>query len=516
MVRLHACLAVMAVASLFTGPVAAQRALVFDVATIPQSGSVAITVAEGLPQTGSFQAIDAATDGALRRAAKAADFSGKAQSRLDLTGFAGFDRLVVMGLGKPAPDQRRIEDVGGDVAQLAAKSDSPRFEVIWDGSEADAPSWLAFGAALGQYRFGKYKTTGDDKADKAADGKQLVIRSAAGAAAAPAYESRWKPVANAVHFARDLVNEPANAVWPEEFVARTREAARGLPNLRIEVLDVPAMEKLGMGSLLAVGQGSERPPRLMLVSYSGGKAGDAPLAFVGKGITFDSGGVSIKPNANMWLMKSDMAGAASATAAVLGLAGRKAPVNAIAVAALAENMPSGSAARPGDVIRTGAGKTYEIMSTDAEGRMVLVDALWYLQRQHQPKVIIDIATLTGSIITALGNDYAGLFTRHDDLAARLTTAGERSGEAVWRMPLRDDYSKALRSPIADMRNTGGTPGSGTAAYFIGEWVDRSIPWAHLDIAGVAWKSGSGAPTSPEGATAYGVRLLDRYVRDNHE
>ncbi|MHC9085318.1 leucyl aminopeptidase [Luteimonas sp. RIT-PG2_3] len=518
MSRLHACLTATALMFAFAGPAAAQRTLVFDAATVPQSGSVAITVAEGLPQAGSFQAIDTATQGALRRAATAAGFSGKAGSRLDLSGFAGFDRLLVLGLGTQAPDQRSLEDIGGNVAQVAAKSRSPRFELVWDGQQADAPSWLAFGAELGQYRFDKYKTVGasDDNAADATGKGELVIRSGVGAAAGTAYAADWQPVAGAVRFARDLVTEPANALWPEAFVARTREAARGLPDLHIEVLDVPAMEKLGMGSLLAVGQGSVRPPRLMLISYNGGKPGDAPIAFVGKGITFDSGGISLKPGTNMWRMKYDMTGAASATATVLGLAGRKAPVNAIAVAALAENMPSGSAARPGDVIRTGSGKTYEIISTDAEGRMVLVDALWYLQRQHAPKVIIDIATLTGAIVTALGSDYAGLFTRDDALATQLASAGERSGEAVWRMPLREDYGKGLRSPIADLRNGGGTPGSGAAAYFIGEWVDKTIPWAHLDIAGMAWNEGSGKPTSPEGATAYGVRLLDRYVRDHHE
>src|SRR5690606_16876059 len=232
---------------------------------------------------------------------------------------------------------------------------------------------------------------------------------------------------DAAKFARDLVTEPANALWPEVFVARVREQARGLP-VNIEVLDVPAMERLGMGGILAVGQGSARPPRLLLVSYQGGAAGDAPLAFVGKGITFDSGGISLKPGSDMWRMKYDMTGAASSVAAVLGLAGRGASVNAVGVAALAENMPSGSAARPGDVIRTGSGKTFEIMSTDAEGRNVLVDALWYVQRQYKPKLVIDIATLTGSIVTALGNDYAGLFARDDALATQLLAAGEASGE----------------------------------------------------------------------------------------
>jgi len=218
----------------------------------------------------------------------------------------------------------------------------------------------------------------------------------------------------------------------------------------------------------------------------------------------------------MWQMKQDMAGAASVTAAVIGLAGRRAPVNVVAVAALAENMPSGSAGRPGDVVRTASGKTFENLNTDAEGRMVLVDALWYVQERDQPRVIIDIATLTGAIGGALGSDYAGLFARDDALADALLASGERSGELLWRMPLREDYKQRLSSPIADLRNIGSAgPGAGTAAYFIGEWVDRGTPWAHLDIAAMSWKSSS-TPTSPEGATAFGVRLLDRYVRDFHQ
>jgi len=411
----------------------------------------------------------------------------------------------VLGLGEQPLDQPMIENIGGKTAQWAKDNRAAQVELIWDGAYQEA-AWLAFGAELGQYRFSKYKTGRDQ--DTSSDSRTLVIRSANSAAAADLYHDQWQPIARAANFARDLSTEPANVLWPEVFVERVREAIKGLPNLSLEVLDVPAMERLGMGGILAVGQGSIRPPRLMLLRYQGGRAGDAPLAFVGKGITFDSGGISIKGQ--------DMAGAATVTATVIGLADRRAPVNVVAVAALAENMPSGSAGRPGDVIRTGSGKTFENLNTDAEGRMVLVDALWYVQERDKPRVIIDIATLTGAIGGALGGDYAGLFARDDTLANALLAAGERSGELLWRMPLREDYKQRLRSPIADLRNVGSAgPGAGTAAYFIGEWVDRSTPWAHLDIAAMSWKSSS-TPTSPEGATAFGVRLLDRYVRDFHQ
>ncbi|HRO26301.1 MAG TPA: leucyl aminopeptidase [Luteimonas sp.] len=493
----------------------AQRSLSFDAHALPETGTVAIAVAEGLPEGGSFDAIDARTGGALRRTAQAESFKGKADSTLDLRGFGGYERLLVLGTGKDAPAPDKLEDIGGRVAQAFAKSRAPRVDLVWDGDGADAASRLAFGAAIGQYSFDKYrsKKPGDEDEAPASKG-ELVIRTAAGAGAGAAYTTQWKPVADAIAFARDLSTEPANALWPEEFVTRARAAASGLP-IRIEVLDVSAMQKLGMGGILAVGQGSVRPPRLLVLRYAGGTAGDAPLAFVGKGITFDTGGISIKPNTNMWTMKADMTGAASVVATTLALAGRRAPVNVVAVAALAENMPSGSAARPGDVIRTASGKTFEIMSTDAEGRMVLTDALWYVQRQDKPKLVVDVATLTGSIVAALGGDYAGLFSRDDALAAQLLAAGRASGEELWRMPLRDEYGKRLKSPIADLRNGGGSPGAGAGAYFIGEWVDRKLPWAHLDIAGTDWND-RGKPTVPEGASGFGVRLLDRFVRDHHE
>lgn len=490
-------------------PAHAQRNIVFAEATMPERGVLAIAVAEGLSGS-DFDRLDAASQGALRRAATAAGFKGDKGSKLDLPGFASYERVLLVGTGKGHVDALALRDIGGSVAQHFVSSHSGEpVNLYWGGNDSGAAAQLALGATLGQYRFDKYKSksqpvTGD-----------LLIRTPAGAAAASQWQSEWKPVAEAVNFARDLVSEPANTLYPESFVARVREQARGLP-VTLEVLDVAAMEKLGMGGILAVGQGSARPPRMLLLRYNGAAQGTAPLAFVGKGITFDSGGISIKGNDGMWRMKYDMAGAAASTAAVLALAGRRAPVNAVAVAALAENMPSGTADRPGDVIRTASGKTFEVMSTDAEGRMVLVDALWYVQRQDKPKVIIDIATLTGSIVTALGNDYAGLFSRDDRLANQLYQSGQNSGNWVWRMPLLDSYGPMLASPIADMRNGGGRPGSGTAAWFLGEWVAPATPWAHVDIAGMAWIESAGKPTSPAGATAFGVLLFDQFVRDHHQ
>ena len=325
-----------AVLLLASGAAVAQRSLRFEAPAVPTSGSVAIAVGAGL-QGRNFQAIDAASGGALRRAAEAQRFSGARGTRLDLPGFAGFDRLLVLGTGPGEADAAALRDVGGNVAQQFARSNAPRVELLWEGSQPGAAVQLAFGAQLGQYAFDRYRTR--DERGPPSTG-ELVIRSAEGVAAASQYAAQWQPTANAVAFARDLVTEPANVIYPESFVERVRQQARGLP-VSIEVLDVPAMQRLGMGSLLAVGQGSVRPPRLLLVRYNGGGRGEAPVAFVGKGITFDSGGISIKGSENLWRMKYDMAGAATATATVLGLAARRAPVNAVGVAALAAHLTSG-------------------------------------------------------------------------------------------------------------------------------------------------------------------------------
>jgi len=498
-----------------TAELHAQRTFTFAPYSVPATGTIALAVPEGLPRDGAFAQVDTVTNGAVTRAATAANFRGQRGKQLDLPGVAPYDRILLIGMGSDAVTPRLLADVGGLIGQSGATSRAATIEILWAGNEPDAAAHLALGASLGQYRFGKYQRPTDDAA---AGQGQFVIRTPAGADAARAYEASWRPVATAVAFTRDITTEPSNEIYPETFVERARQAFAGLQNVRIEVLDVPAMERLGMGGILSVGKGSLRPPRLLIIHYAGGRKDEAPLAFVGKGITFDSGGVSLKPNDGMWRMKSDMAGAATAVGTVLALAGRRAPVNAVGIAALAENMPSGSASRPGDVIRTMSGRTFEIMSTDAEGRMVLSDAVWYAQQQFKPRVLIDLATLTGAIVTALGDEYAGLFSRSDVLADQLRAAGESSGEEVWRMPLHPSYAKDLESPVADLRNgaSGRGAGAGLGAHFIGAWVEEGTTWAHLDIAGVAWRESEGLPTAPKGASAFGVRLLDRYVREYHE
>lgn len=492
----------------------AQRSLEFAPYAVPESGAVALPVPKGVAQEGVFAEVDRISGGALRRAVSNAGWTGDRGTTLNLQGAGPYAQVLLVGTGSDTPSTRLLEDVGGLVGQAGNTSAASRIELLWpDATVPAAGAHLAFGAALGQYRFRIYRTPKPD-APKLGEGT-LLLRVADPDAARRAWDGDWKAVAEGVRFARDLITEPANVVYPESFVERTRSAFAGLPNVSFEVLDVPAMQRLGMGSILAVGQGSARPPRLLIVRYRGAGNDSAPFAFVGKGITFDSGGISLKPGENMWRMKYDMSGAANVVGAVLGLAKRGAPVNAMAVAALAENMPSGTAGRPGDVIRSMSGQTYEVISTDAEGRMVLVDAIWYVQERDKPRVIVDVATLTGSVSTALGDEYAGLFTRDDALAGALLAAGTASGEELWRLPLHPSYAKDMESPIADLRNAGssGRAGAGTGAHFIGAWVKPGQAWAHLDIASMAWREDGALPTVPLGASAFGVRLLDRYVRD---
>jgi leucyl aminopeptidase len=323
-------------------------------------------------------------------------------------------------------------------------------------------------------------------------------------------------IAQGVFLARDLVSEPANVIYPETLAQQARTLAKH--GVKVEVLDKRQMKTLGMGALLGVAQGSVQDPRLVVMRWNGakGKGGGQPLAFLGKGVTFDTGGISIKPSKGMEDMKWDMAGAATVIGLMKALALRKAKVDVVGVVGLVENMPSGNAQRPGDVVKSMSGQTVEVINTDAEGRLVLADALWYTQQRFKPRFMVDLATLTGAIIVALGHHQAGMFANDDKLADRLRSAGEAVNERLWRMPLGPEYDKQLTSQIADMKNIsdGGGAGSITAAQFLQRFVN-DVPWAHLDIAGTAW-SGKDAPTTPKGATAFGVRLLDQFVSENYE
>lgn len=487
-------------------PAPAQTRAVTFAASAAPSGALVLPLASEAELAARSAALDAATRQAIASALTAARFDYKARQTLSLHGVGGWDRILVVGLGE-APKAADVQ-TAGIVAGRALNSQPGALTALTSGLSADLASELATGLGIGHYRSDLYVTTGRDRP---APGALTVV--ADDAAGAQAHHRRGDALIEAMAWTRDVSNEPANVIYPESFVERARAAFAGVPGVEITELDVPAMQRLGMGALLGVGQGSSRPPRLLAVRYRGqGAPSDGPVALLGKGITFDSGGVSIKPGANMGNMKMDMSGAASVVGAVLALAKSGAPVDVVAVAALAENMPDGNAIRPADVLTAMNGKTIEIISTDAEGRLVLADAVVWADTTLNPAAIVDVATLTGSVGGALGNDYAGLFSRHDALADQLKTAGDATGETLWRLPLHPSYVRATASTIADIKNSGdGGAGAGTGAHFIGYFARPETPWAHLDIANMAF--GAANDVKPAGSAGYSVRLLERFVRD---
>jgi leucyl aminopeptidase len=487
----------------------------------PRSGAIVVGAWEDRVLTATARRIDEETGGAITRAVAAAPrFQGKMNELLPLIGPPNLSLscILVAGLGKPdAVDARLLQDLGGNlVAHLngAGESEAAIAIDLGDGAlvrPGEVAAQLVFGAALRSYRFDKYRTT--EKPEKKPSLAAITVATEKPDAARKAYRALGA-AADAIAFTRDLVSEPANALYPETLAERAASLTQF--GLSVEILDENRMRELGMGALLGVAQGSTRPPRLVVMEHRGGPAGAAPIAFVGKGVTFDTGGISIKPSAGMADMKWDMAGAGAVIGLMRLLADRKARVNAVGIVGLVENMPSGSAQRPGDIVRSMSGQTIEVLNTDAEGRLVLADALWYCQDRFNPKLMIDLATLTGAIIVALGNDYAGLFANNDELAQHLIASGEAVGERLWRMPLAESYDRAIDSDAADVKNIGSDRGAGSTigAQFIKRFV-KDVPWAHLDIAGVAW-SKKDVPTVPKGATAFGVRLLDRFVAEYYE
>ncbi len=501
--------------------------IVFSPPALPETGVLVVGVTQDRKLTPSAREMDKRMKGGLSRAIKGSRFKGRMDQSLTLLGPAGtkLEVLYVAGLGKAADvDALRMQAVGGRIYAALGGSGRAAAAVAVDAvdgctmSPAQMAADLAFGARLRSYRFDKYRTK-EKKEDKPAL-KTLKILCRGPARARTAFATRDK-VADGVFFTRDLVSEPPNVLYPETMAQR----AKGLTKLgvKVEILGARQMQRLGMGALLGVAQGSDREPRLVVMRWRGttGKAGrgakaKGPVAFVGKGVTFDTGGISLKPSGGMEDMKWDMSGAGTVVGLMKALAGRKARVDAVGVIGLVENMPSGSAQRPSDIVTSMSGQTIEVLNTDAEGRLVLADALWYCKERFKPRFIIDLATLTGAIIVALGHEKAGLFSNNDRLAERIAAAGEKVGESVWRMPLGQAYDKLLRSEAADMQNISGGRGAGsiTAAQFLQRFVDKT-PWAHLDIAGMAWSKKS-LPTAPKGGTAFGVRLLDRLVADNYE
>jgi leucyl aminopeptidase len=453
----------------------------------------------------------------VARAAAADRFKGKLGGALDIVAPAGLRsaRLVVVGCGKigdlKAKDYVRLGGVAAGKIPAAAGSAIIFAELPNGPMKPDQAADIALGVRLRAYKFDRYKTKKKDDEPRAPDLK-VTIGTGNPVNVRKVWTTRGG-LAEGVTLARDLVNEPANILYPEEF-ARRASALRKL-GVAVEILDVKAMQKLGMGALLGVGQGSMHDSRLVIMRWNGGRRGEKPLSFVGKGVCFDTGGISIKPAAGMEDMKGDMAGAACVVGLMHALASRKAKVNVIGAIGLVENMPDGKAQRPGDIVKTMSGQTIEIINTDAEGRLVLADALHYVNTRFEPKFIVDLATLTGAIMVSLGQEYAGLFSNDDKLSERLTKSGQVTGERVWRMPMGPEYDKQIDSKFADMKNTGGRfGGSITAAQLLLRFVGKT-PWAHLDIAGTALGSPQ-TDINKSWSAGWGVRLLDRLVSDHYE
>jgi len=483
----------------------------------PAKGVLVLFCEEGVKFGSAARRALGPTGDLVRRAATADRFKGKNGSLLDLVAPAGLDasRLVIVGVGKArdlkAQDFVKLGGIAMGKIPAAASEATLIADLPGGAIKPERAADIALGVQLRAYAFERYKTKRKD--DEAKPAKVKVTIAVAGVAAVEKAFAPRAAVADGVAIARDLVNEPANVLYPEEFARR----AGSLKKLGavVEVLGVKEMKKLGMNALLGVGQGSDHESRTVIMRWNGGKRGAAPLAFIGKGVCFDTGGISIKPAGSMEDMKGDMAGAACVVGLMHALATRKAKVNAVGAIGIVENMPDGKAQRPGDIVTTMSGQTIEIINTDAEGRLVLSDLLHYVNKHFKPKFMIDLATLTGAIIVALGQEYAGLFANDDRIAERLVKVGNEIGERVWRMPLGPEYDKMIDSKFADMKNTGGRHGGAiTAAQLLQRFVDKT-PWAHLDIAGTAM----GSPQSEinrSWGSGFGVRLLDRLVAEYYE
>ena len=491
----------------------------FSKVSMPTSGALVVVALDGGKLTATGQSVDKQTRGALTRAMKTGHFKGASGQLVEVLAPTGMkaERVLVVGVGKPSDlSPSTLEAAGGSVAAKLLRSGGKSVSFAVDpisGSKISAGEMAALvanGALLGSYTFDHYLTKQKPEQKASLSSFTVMVRDVA--AARKAYGPLSK-VSEGVFLTRDLVSEPANIIYPKSLAAEARKLSK--LGVKVEVLGRSQMQKLGMGALLGVAQGSAHEPQLVVMRYDGGKKGQAPVAFVGKGVTFDSGGISIKPAQGMEDMKWDMGGSAVVIGLMKALAGRKAKCNVVGVVGLVENMPSGTAQRPGDVVTSMSGQTIEVINTDAEGRLVLADALWYTQSRFKPKLMVDLATLTGAMVIALGHEQAGLFASDDKLAEHLFASGQSTGELVWRFPMSADYDKLINSDIADMKNVGGRgAGSITAAQFLQRFTN-SVPWAHLDIAGVTW-SGKARPTVPKGGTGFGVRLLDKFVADHHE
>ena len=497
------------------------------------SGVLVIFVIEANKLTPSAKIFEKKTAGALMQAINSSSFKGKSGQCLTLLSPTGtkLDRILAVGLGKIGDiSERAMHNLGGEIFASLKTSTSKSVTILMDEVEksklsaAEMAVGIAEGAKLRSYKFDKYYTKNNFSNNRNPVLKTITFRSLNSNSAKAAFKAR-SSVVDGVFMTRDLVTEPPNIIYPDTLAKRCKELSK--LGVKVEVLGEKQMMRLGMGALLGVGQGSIRESKLVVMQWNGapktstskkvakGKFAQ-PICFVGKGVTFDTGGISLKPANGMEDMKYDMGGSGVVIGLMKALTGRKAKDNVVGIVGLAENMPGSNAQRPSDVVTSMSGQTIEVLNTDAEGRLVLADALYYANDRFKPKFIVDLATLTGAIIVALGNEYAGLFSNNDKLSANLLAAGDAIGEKLWRMPQGKVFDDMINSDIADMKNisSGRGAGSTTAAQFLARFVGET-PWAHLDIAGVSWTK-KNMSTAPKGATAFGVRMLDRMVADHYE
>ncbi|HEX2527487.1 MAG TPA: leucyl aminopeptidase [Geminicoccus sp.] len=489
--------------------------VILERAKLPPTGKVVVPVGVAGDIGKAAAELDARTQGLVRRVLDDAGHRWKHGSMLELPfpAHSGLDRVWLVGLGKDDLSRLELEQLGGSLWNALVKVNGG-LVTLASPDGIDLPLHpdlvqvaLVTGLRLRSWRFDKYKKAEEDEQQRGPE--RLTVAVIEPGKAEPILADA-NAVVQGVESTRALVTEPANVLYPESFADEAKKLAD--LGLEVEVLDEEAIRELNMGAILGVAQGSRRAPRVVVIRWNGAGGNSDPLAFVGKGVCFDTGGISIKPAAGMEDMKFDMAGAGAVFGAMEALARRKAKIDVVGVLGLVENMPDGNAQRPGDVVRAMSGTTIEVINTDAEGRLVLADALWYTQNRFRPKLMIDLATLTGAVIVALGHEHAGLFCNNDELAARLTRVGEEVGETLWRMPLGKAYAKHIKSDIADIKNTGRArqAGSTAGAVFLEHFV-AGLPWAHLDVAGTVWSSRD-LPLSAKGATGYGVRLLDALAR----
>ncbi len=478
----------------------------------PDSGILTILVEKGADLSPAAKELDVSIGGLLSEALASERFEGNIgeQVAMVLPKSAIASRAVLVGYGGPDRDDRALERVGALIYKASSMSGFDSLDIM--GANTDDAARIALGVMLSAYRFDQYRTTLEDDKKPSLKTVTMVVDDVATAQAA------YQPLAAAAEgtwLARDLVNMPPNDLHPETYADKILELAGD--GLEVEILGEADMAKLGMNALLGVGQGSVRESKLGIMKWNGLDNDSDPVVLVGKGVCFDTGGVSLKPGAGMEAMRGDMGGSAAVVGAMLALAKRKAKVNVVGLVGLVENMPDGNAIRPGDILTSASGQTIEVQNTDAEGRLVLCDVLWYAQQNFNPLAIVDLATLTGATVVGLGYHHAGLFSNDDDLAAALFDAGQVEGERVWRMPLSPEYDRQLKSEFADMRNIGGkSAGSITAAQFLQRFIDEGVKWAHIDIAGTAWVEVEKSPIDPSWASGFGPRLLDRWIASNYE